>query len=145
VLDDHSSQKLRALNISVARYLSGVPITGLDHVQLAAPPGSEGQARRFYGELLGLVEVEKPAPLRARGGVWFELGAQQLHVGIDADFMPARKAHPALAVPAEELDRLAERIEAAGAEVKWDRELHGVRRFYSQDPWGNRVELISAD
>jgi catechol 2,3-dioxygenase-like lactoylglutathione lyase family enzyme len=140
----HTSTKLQALNISSPATFSGVPIVGLDHVQVSAPSGSEGQARHFYGELLGLIEVEKPAPLRARGGVWFELGPQQLHVGIDAGFMPARKAHPALLVPADELDGLAERMEAAGAEVTWDRALSGIRRFYSHDPWGNRVELIAA-
>ena len=73
-------------------------LAGIDHVQLAAPPGCEDEARRFFGELLGLEEVEKPEPLRARGGVWFRVGAQQLHVGVDPAFAPARKAHPAFAV-----------------------------------------------
>ena len=111
-------------------------ITGLDHVQLAAPPHCEDAARAFYGDLLGLVEVEKPEPLRGRGGVWFE----QLHVGVEQDFAPARKAHPALRV--DDLDGVAERLRAAGARVQWDDALPGVRRFYTQDPWGNRVELL---
>jgi catechol 2,3-dioxygenase-like lactoylglutathione lyase family enzyme len=108
----------------------------LDHVQVAAPPGCEADARRFYGELLGLTEVEKPEPLRARGGVWFE----QLHVGVEKEFTPARKAHPALRV--DDLDALAGRLEAAGERVQWDESLPGVRRFYTADPWGNRVELL---
>jgi len=109
----------------------------LDHVQVAAPPGCEAEARRFYGELLGLAEVAKPEPLRARGGVWFE----PLHVGVEADFTPARKAHPALR--ADDLDALAERLAAAGAPVEWDESLPGVRRFYTADPWGNRLELMA--
>ncbi|HEY1277408.1 MAG TPA: VOC family protein [Thermoleophilaceae bacterium] len=121
-----------------------MPIDGLDHVQVAAPPGCEAQARRFFGELLGLPELEKPAPLRARGGVWFRVGAQQLHVGVTDDFAPARKAHPAFRVRPGELDRLAARLEAAGAEVRWDDALDGARRFYTEDAWGNRIELIAA-
>jgi catechol 2,3-dioxygenase-like lactoylglutathione lyase family enzyme len=105
-------------------------------VQVAAPPGCEDAARAFYGALLGLVEVEKPEPLRGRGGVWFE----QLHVGVEQDFAPARKAHPALRV--EDLDGVADRLRAAGARVQWDNALPGVRRFYTADPWGNRIELL---
>ena len=109
----------------------------LDHVQVAAPPGCEEAARAFYGGLLGLAEVEKPEALRSRGGVWFE----QLHVGVEEDFSPARKAHPALRV--DDLDALAERLAAAGARVQWDESLPGVRRFYTADPWGNRIELLA--
>jgi catechol 2,3-dioxygenase-like lactoylglutathione lyase family enzyme len=119
-------------------------IVGLDHVQIAAPKGCEAAARRFYGELLGLAEVPKPEPLRARGGVWFVVGAQQLHVGVEADFQAARKAHPAFRVDAAALDELASRLQAAGTEVVWDHALAGVRRFYVADPWGNRVELLTA-
>jgi catechol 2,3-dioxygenase-like lactoylglutathione lyase family enzyme len=111
----------------------------LDHVQVVAPPGCEPAARRFYGELLGLTEVEKPEALRGRGGVWFEL----LHVGVEDPFTPARKAHPALRVAAAELDALAERLAAAGEPVRWDDEIPGVRRFFTADPWGNRVELLA--
>src|SRR5829696_9001300 len=96
---------------------SGV-ITGLDHVQVAAPPGCEAEARGFYGRLLGLAELEKPAPLAARGGAWFACGAQQLHVGVAQDFAPAAKAHPALL--ATDLYALAERLTLAGAPVHWD-------------------------
>jgi catechol 2,3-dioxygenase-like lactoylglutathione lyase family enzyme len=118
-------------------------VTGLDHVQLAAPPGCEEAARRFFGELLGLEEVEKPTELRPRGGVWFALGAQQLHVGVEDPYVPARKAHPALVV--RDVDALAARLSAAGMVVEWDDSVPGLRRFYTADPWGNRIELVSAD
>ncbi len=116
-------------------------ITGLDHVQVAAPPGCEAEARGFYGRLLGLPEVEKPEPLRARGGAWFQAGAQQLHVGVANDFAPATKAHPALVT--DNLDALAATLLEAGVEVHWDPDFP---RFYTEDPWGNRLELMpSAD
>jgi ribosomal protein S18 acetylase RimI-like enzyme len=115
-------------------------ITGVDHVQVAAPPGGESAARAFYGELLGLPELLKPERLRARGGAWFALGDQQLHVGIEEPFTPARKAHPALAVARPgDLRALAERIEAAGHGVQWD-----GPRIYVEDPFGNRLELLAA-
>lgn len=118
-------------------------IVGLDHVQVAAPPGCEAEARAFYGRLLGLPELEKPAGLAGRGGAWFACGARQLHVGVAADFAPATKAHPALAVDsAAGLDALAERLTGAGAPVHWADELPGVRRFFTEDPWGNRLELL---
>jgi catechol 2,3-dioxygenase-like lactoylglutathione lyase family enzyme len=116
----------------------------LDHVQVAAPPGCEAAARRFYGELLGLPEIAKPEALRAAGGVWFSLGEQQLHVGVDDRFTPATKAHPALAVGGEpELRALAQRLQAAGAPVRWDDRLPDAIRFYTDDPWGNRLELLA--
>ena len=115
-------------------------VEGLDHVQLACPRGSEDEARRFYGDLLGLREIDKPAPLRARGGVWFECGSQQLHLGVEEPFAPARKAHPALLVGSvAELEALAERLGA----VRWDEDLPGYRRFYAEDPFGNRLELLT--
>ena len=120
-----------------------MPVIRLDHVQVAAPAGCEEAARHFYGELLGLPEVEKPAVLRGRGGVWFALGEQQLHVGVEQEFRPARKAHAALRVAAVELDALASRLSQAGARVQWDDELPAVRRFFSEDPWGNRIELCA--
>ena len=115
-------------------------IRGLDHVQIAAPQGCEEDARRFFGGLLGLPELSKPEPLASRGGAWFQLGAQELHIGVDAEFAPARKAHPAFAV--DDVDALAERLEAAHVEVRWDDELPLVRRFYADDPWGNRLEFL---
>jgi catechol 2,3-dioxygenase-like lactoylglutathione lyase family enzyme len=119
-------------------------ITGLDHVQVAAPPGCEAEARRFYGELLGLPEIPKPAPLLAAGGAWFSLGTQQLHIGVEEPFSAAAKAHPALTVADErELRALAARLEAAGAPVRWDDRLPDAVRFYTGDPWGNRLELLA--
>jgi catechol 2,3-dioxygenase-like lactoylglutathione lyase family enzyme len=115
----------------------------LDHVQVAAPPGCEAAARAFYAGVLGLPELDKPEPMRASGGVWFEVGAQELHVGVAGDgFAPATKAHPGLAV--DDAAELAARLDAAGAPVQWDERYPGVRRFYTADPWGNRVELLTA-
>jgi catechol 2,3-dioxygenase-like lactoylglutathione lyase family enzyme len=116
-------------------------IARIDHVQVAAPAGGEDAARAFYGELLGLPELPKPERLRERGGVWFAVGDQHLHVGIEEGFAPARKAHPALAVPhASDLSVLAARLEAAGRKIAWD----GLR-FYVEDPFGNRLELLALD
>ena len=115
-------------------------IEGFDHVQIAAPAGCEDEARRFFAGLLGLTELSKPVPLAARGGTWFQVGAQELHVGVEDEFQPARKAHPAFAV--DDVDSLADRLENAGVEVRWDDELSGVRRFYADDPWGNRLEFL---
>lgn len=123
---------------------AATPPPALDHVQIAAPRGCEAAARAFYGELLGLEEIEKPPPLRGRGGVWFALGGGQLHIGVEDPFAPARKAHPALRVSTQELHALAGRLRAAGAPVNWDRELPEVERFFTADPWGNRLELLSA-
>ena len=118
-------------------------IVDLDHVQVAAPRGCERQARRFYGVLLGLAEIVKPAPLQARGGVWFEVGDRQLHIGVADPFAAASKAHPAFRVESvSELEALAERLSAAGERVLWDTELAAVRRFFTDDPWGNRLELL---
>jgi catechol 2,3-dioxygenase-like lactoylglutathione lyase family enzyme len=115
----------------------------LEHVQIAAPPGCEGDARHFYGEVLGLKEIPKPAPMQASGGVWFRVGAQELHIGVENDFAPARKAHPGLRVDEPDLDALAERLAAAGAPVDWDERYPGVRRFYTADPFGNRIEILA--
>jgi catechol 2,3-dioxygenase-like lactoylglutathione lyase family enzyme len=120
-----------------------VSIIGLDHVQVAAPAGGESDARAFYGRLLGLAELEKPPRLQARGGVWFACGEHQLHVGVDDDFTPATKAHPALRVGAADIDAIAERLAAAGRAVNWDDAIPGTRRFYTADPWGNRIELVA--
>jgi catechol 2,3-dioxygenase-like lactoylglutathione lyase family enzyme len=115
----------------------------LDHVQVAAPPGCEAQARWFYGTLLGLLELEKPEPLRARGGAWFGLADAQLHIGVEESFAPAGKAHPALRFSDDQLDVIAKRLTEAGAPVRWDKELPRIRRFFTNDPWGNRLELLA--
>lgn len=122
------------------------PFLGLDHVQVAAPPGCEADAWRFYGELLGLAEIEKPPLLAARGGCWFRLGAHELHVGVASDFVSATKAHPGIAVSsASALRQLAGRLESAGVEVEWadPAEIAGRGRFFVHDPWGNRLELLA--
>ena len=134
----------RRRRMAVLGYGEGVEVIGLDHVQVAAPVGGESEARRFYGGLLGLSELEKPEPLRNRGGVWFACGAHQLHVGVTKDFSPATKAHPALRVRPTDLDPIAERLTAAGGTVRWDDAITESRRFYTADPWGNRIELIGA-
>ena len=115
----------------------------LDHVQITAPPGSEDDARRFYAGLLGLEEIPKPEPMQASGGVWFRLGGQELHIGIADPFAPARKAHPGLRVEPGELDVVAQRLAGAGAPVEWDERYPGVRRFYTADPFGNRIEVLA--
>lgn len=115
-------------------------IVGLDHVQLAMPPGGEAAARAFYGELLGLVQVPKPAALAARGGCWFEGPDAVIHLGVEQDFAPARKAHPALRVA--DLAALEQRLAAAGVPLTPDDTLPRVRRCYAADPFGNRIEFI---
>jgi catechol 2,3-dioxygenase-like lactoylglutathione lyase family enzyme len=118
----------------------------LDHVQVAAPAGCEAAARAFYGELLGLAELEKPAALAERGGVWFALAhGAALHVGVVASgFSAASKPHPALRARDEAaLRALADALLRAGAPVRWDEPLPGVAaRFFTADPWGNRLELL---
>jgi len=115
-------------------------IIGLDHVQLAMPAGQEDRARAFYVGVLGLVEEPKPANLAARGGVWFKGGSLQLHLGVEADFRPAKKAHPALLVTG--LGGLAERCRLAGYPPVADEPLEGFNRVYVSDPFGNRIELL---
>ena len=115
-------------------------LVGLDHVQLAIPAGGEDGARRFYGSLLGLTEVPKPAPLAGRGGCWFVGPGVAVHLGVEEDFRPARKAHVALLV--DDLEGLRSTLDAAGTETKDDDAPIGVRRFYAFDPFGNRLELV---
>ena len=113
----------------------------LHHVQVSCPPGGEDAARRFYGSALGLLEVSKPPVLAARGGVWFRADACEIHVGVEHDFRPAAKAHPALLV--DDIDALAERLEGQGFPVHWDADWPGYRRFYSADGNGNRMEILA--
>jgi catechol 2,3-dioxygenase-like lactoylglutathione lyase family enzyme len=116
---------------------------GIDHVQLAMPAGGEQLARQFYGKLLGLTEIPKPPNLAARGGAWFQCGPLQLHLGVESEFRPAKKAHPALLVT--ELVDLLKSLTAAGFEVKYDNEpVQGFDRAFTSDPFGNRIELLSA-
>jgi catechol 2,3-dioxygenase-like lactoylglutathione lyase family enzyme len=119
-------------------------ITRLDHVQLAMPKGEEAAAESFYSGLLGFDVLEKPPLLASRGGRWFGTGGGdvQLHLGVEEDFRPARKAHPGLLV--DQLPELVARLEAAGYAVRWDDDIPGVSRCHVDDPFGNRVELVSA-
>jgi catechol 2,3-dioxygenase-like lactoylglutathione lyase family enzyme len=121
---------------------AGFRLLGLDHVQLAMPAGAEAElaAEAFYQQLLGLERVPKPPVLAARGGCWFRGEGVEVHLGVEADFRPARKAHPAFRVSG--LDRLVVGLEQHGCSFRWDRELPGVRRGYVDDPFGNRIELI---
>lgn len=114
----------------------------VDHLQLACPPGGEEEARRFFGTILGMTELEKPRALRGRGGCWFRCGEVELHIGVEEEFRPQRKAHPGIAVP--DLDRLAEALAQAGCEVRWDESLlPEVRRFFTADLVGNRIEFLA--
>ncbi|KAB1143966.1 glyoxalase [Streptomyces luteolifulvus] len=115
-------------------------LSAIDHVQLAAPPGSEDRLRAYYADVLGMTETPKPPVLAARGGCWFRAGAVQLHLGIEQDFRPAKKAHPGLRVT--DIEAYAARLEAHGAPVTWDDNLPGHLRFYSEDPVGNRLEFL---
>jgi catechol 2,3-dioxygenase-like lactoylglutathione lyase family enzyme len=114
-------------------------IVGVDHVQLAMPAGREAEARAFYSGLLGVPEVAKPPELAKRGGAWFESSHVKIHVGVDPEFRPARKAHPGLVV--DGLAELARRLLDAGYEVV-DEPVNGRARVYVHDPFGNRLELL---
>jgi len=118
-------------------------IMQIEHVQLAMPVGGEQLARRFYGDLLGIPEAAKPPILAKRGGCWFERGNLKLHLGVEADFRPARKAHVALLV--EDLAALRRKLSAADVTVKDDEPLQGYHRVYVDDPFGNRLELMETD
>lgn len=115
-------------------------ILALDHVQLAMPAGGEDQGRAFYSGLLGLAEVPKPANLAKRGGVWFKAGSLKLHLGVEAEFRPAKKAHPALIV--RNLKALLAAAAAAGYPPATDEPLPGYDRAYLTDPFGNRIEIL---
>ncbi len=114
----------------------------LHHVQIAMPAGGEEDAVGFYGDLLGLEQIVKPGNLARRGGVWFATGTLQVHLGVDKNFVPATKAHAAFEVP--DLDVLRTRLEEAGIAIVDDEPLEGYDRFYVSDPFGNRVECLSA-
>ena len=116
------------------------PFTAIDHVQLAMPAGEEDRARGFYRGLLGMTELPKPPELAKRGGCWFGSGGVQIHLGVEQDFRPAKKAHPALRC--RDYDGLTSRLREAGVEVRDDDKIPGVRRSHVSDPFGNRIELI---
>ena len=116
-------------------------ILSIDHIQIAMPPGQEAKARAFYVNVLGFTEIPKPPELAKRGGAWFESGTTQLHLGVEPDFRPARKAHPAFVV--DGLDTLLAKIQAEGFEVDASQPaLDGHKRAHVFDPFGNRIELM---
>lgn len=117
-----------------------MPIVGIDHVQLAMPAGCEEQARRFYGEALGLPEKPKPADMAGRGGCWFESEHVKIHLGVDKNFRAATKAHPGLLV--SDLRAILQRCRAQGCEGIDEASLPGYLRVFVNDPFGNRIELL---
>lgn len=119
-----------------------VRVNRIEHVQLAMPAGGEELARAFYADVLGIAETSKPPHLAKRGGCWFERGDLKIHLGVEADFRPARKAHVALLVT--ELPLLREKLRASGYTLKDDEPLEGYQRVYVDDPFGNRIELMEA-
>jgi catechol 2,3-dioxygenase-like lactoylglutathione lyase family enzyme len=118
-------------------------VLGLDHVQLAMPKGQEEQARSFYGGVLGLEEIPKPAELAGRGGVWFRCGDLQLHLGVEEPFVPARKAHPGIRLSG--YDAFVAKLSAAGVSVRPDTSVPLMRRSFVNDPFGNRLELVDGE
>lgn len=117
-------------------------IARLDHIQLAMPPGREDDARSFFAGILGMIEQTKPEPLASRGGCWFEAGSAIVHLGVEKDFLPQRKAHPAFCV--SDIDSLAAVLQQNDKGIQWDEALPNRRRFYTTDPFGNRIEFIQS-
>jgi len=118
-----------------------MPVRRIDHVLIAMPAGREEAARAFYRDMLGFTEKEKPPQLAVRGGCWFESGDVKLHLGVEDDFRPARKAHPALRC--RDYAGLLARLAAAGVEARPANEVPGVTRCHVDDPFGNRIELVA--
>ena len=118
-------------------------LKGIDHIQIAAPPGSEEKARVFYGKLLGMIEIEKPENLKARGGCWFQCGAQEVHIGIQPEFLPSRKAHPGFTVV--NLSALKSQLQDAEYVISEEPPITGRGRFFTHDPFGNRIEFLEYD
>lgn len=117
-----------------------MPVTAIEHIRLAMPPHREDEARKFYSDLLGIPEIKKPPELAKRGGCWFARGPLKVHLGVEADFRPARKAHPAFLV--DNLKRLKHLLDAAGYAIKTDASLENYDRIFVDDPFGNRIELM---
>ena len=128
--------------MSEAKRANAPAMIGLDHVQLAIPRGAEDRCRAFYVDLLGMSELRKPPALAARGGMWLRSGPVVIHLGVEAEFAPARKAHPAIIVA--DIDALAGRLGAAAHGVTWDENIPNTRRFHVCDPLGNRLEFLAA-
>ncbi|MPQ26484.1 glyoxalase [Bacillus paralicheniformis] len=113
---------------------------GIDHVQIAAPKGSEDECREFFSKILGMKEIPKPENLKKRGGVWFQCGTHELHIGIQENFIPAIKAHPAFSI--SDINKLKQRLIENNIKIKEDEPLEGATRFYVNDPFGNRLEFL---
>jgi len=113
---------------------------GIDHVQLAAPPGCEEKAREFYEDILGLTEIDKPDNLKGRGGCWFRYGNQEIHIGVQEDFVPAKKAHPGFLI--SNLTEFKNRLKSKQITIKEDAPIKGRNRFFIDDPFGNRIEFL---
>ncbi|MDI3419971.1 VOC family protein [Streptomyces luteolus] len=126
----------------MAQEALGYTLGGLHHVQLAIPPGAEELCRDFWGGVLGMTELKKPPLLAARGGCWFRGGGLEVHLGVEEDFRPNRKAHPGILVTS--LQALATRLEEHGVRVTWDDNFPGHNRFYTLDRLGNRLEFLEA-
>ncbi len=129
--------------MSASESAAGYSFTRVHHVQLSIPPGGEDASRAFWRDALGMRELTKPPVLAARGGCWFSGGGVEVHVGVEAQFAPARKAHPALLVAG--LKDLAARLEEYGLAPEWDDDFPGYDRFYAHDPFGNRIEFLEAE
>jgi len=114
----------------------------LHHMQMTMPRGQEQAARAFYVDVLGMVEIDKPPALAARGGAWFRSGGVELHLGVEDDFRPSRKGHPGILVT--DLDEVVRRLQSTGQDVSWDAEFPGFRRVYASDPFGNRMEFLES-
>ncbi len=132
----------RAASINTVKWQSAMkpPFTAIDHVQLAMPAAQEEAARNFYSALLGMKEIPKPEELAKRGGCWFESGVVQVHLGVEENFRPARKAHPALRCA--DYVMIVSKLRQAGIEVTEPNDIVGVRRCHIHDPFGNRIELV---
>ena len=133
---------MEGMTDSIIGRAASAPFTAIDHVQLAMPPHEEDAARGFYCEVLGMREVAKPAELAKRGGCWFESGAVQIHLGVESDFRPARKAHPALRCA--DYGGLVSRLRAHGIGVDEPKDIPGIKRCHFHDCFGNRIELVAA-
>lgn len=117
-----------------------IEFVGINHVQLAAPAGCEKDAQHFYGQVLHMKELEKPENLRSRGGAWFQCGVHQIHIGVQEDFVPASKAHPAFEVM--DLELLRKKLMQEQIPIIEDVPLAGYVRLFVKDPFGNRIEFL---
>ncbi len=141
VLALNKADRTRLLERLMGRFDKTSPhILGINHILLAITPDGEAAARWFYGEVLGLTEIPKPQVLAGRGGLWFECGPLQIHLGVETDFQASKKAHPALLVTS--LAWFLARLQAANCIIEQDRQLPGFERAFTIDPFGNRIELM---